>query len=105
MIAYDLARSSRMESVMRRAVFALCGAIVLSSCGERAPYPYPERAHAQFVASCPVESAACVCTWEKITHTMPYEEYEDALATLRETGIMDTRLTRVRTQCLERHPS
>lgn len=90
---------------MRWALSALCGAILLASCGERAPNPYPESARVRFDQSCPPASAACACTWDKLTRTMTYDEYEAALARLRETGLMDPRVTRARTQCLERHPS
>jgi hypothetical protein len=90
---------------MRWAVGALCGAILLAACGQGAPNPYPETARARFDQSCPPESAVCVCTWDKITRTMTYDEYEAALARFRETGLMDPRVTRARTQCLERSPS
>ena len=88
---------------MRKGLIAL-GAMVLAACGqEPAPNPYPESALARFEASCPSESAVCTCTWDKLTRALTYEEYETALAAFRETGLMDTRVTRARTQCLERH--
>ena len=89
---------------MRSAIAALCGAIVLSACGgESPPNPYPQSAHERFSMSCPPDSAVCTCTWDKITRTVTYEEYEAALARSRETGLMEPRITRARTQCLERH--
>jgi hypothetical protein len=90
---------------MRSSAIVLIGALFVAACGEREPYPYPESARARFEASCPSESAACRCTWDKLTRTMPYEEYEAALTRLHQTGNMDPRVTRARTQCLERHPS
>ena len=80
---------------------AMGAALLLSGCGETAPNPYPEAAQPAFHANCPAEDATCRCTWDKITRTLTYEEYEAALARFRETGTMDTRITRARTQCLE----
>jgi hypothetical protein len=88
---------------MRRAFVALLGLGILAACGEHAPNPYPQSAQARFSMSCPPESAACVCTWDKITRTVTYEEYQAALARFQETGLMDPRITRAKTQCLERH--
>lgn len=90
---------------MRRGLIALVGALSLAACGQPAPNPYPESARARFEASCPSESQVCVCTWDKLTRTMTYEEYEEALSRFRESGLMDPRVTRARTQCLERHRS
>ncbi len=89
---------------MRRALIALSGAAALAACGERAPNSYPEAARARFEVSCPSESAVCTCTWDRLTRTLTYEEYEAALARFRETGNMDPRVTRARTKCIERHP-
>jgi len=88
---------------MRRALFALSAGLAITACSERAPHPYPDAARARFEASCPAESAVCVCTWDKITRTVTYEEYEAALQRFRETGLMEPRITRARTQCIERH--
>ncbi|MEZ5960987.1 MAG: hypothetical protein R3C30_11260 [Hyphomonadaceae bacterium] len=89
---------------MRSAIAALLGAFVLAACGgESAPNPYPQSAQERFAMSCPPESAVCTCTWDKITRTLTYEEYEAALARYRETGLMEPAITRARTQCLERH--
>lgn len=87
---------------------ALLGATLfaglLSACGAREPHPYPESARARFEASCPSDSAVCVCTWEEITHKLTYDEYEAALQRFRTEGLMDPRVTRARTSCIERHP-
>lgn len=88
---------------MRAGLIALVGALMLSACGEAQPNPYPQAAQARFEASCPSESAVCRCTWDKLTRTLTYEEYEAALQRFRESGLMDPRVTRARTQCLERH--
>jgi predicted small lipoprotein YifL len=88
---------------MRRALLALIGLVALAACGERPPNEFPQSAHERFNMSCPPESAACVCTWDKIIRTVTYQEYEAALARFRETGLMDPRITRAKTQCLERH--
>ena len=89
---------------MRRAIAGLFGAVLLAACGsEPAPNPYPQSAQERFEVSCPSDSAVCVCTWDKITRSITYEEYEAALSRFRETGLMDPRITRARTQCLERH--
>jgi hypothetical protein len=87
---------------MRCGFIALCG-LALAACGESAPNPYPESARVQFEASCPSESAVCVCTWDRLTRTMTHEEYDAALARFHETGLMEPRVTRARTQCIERH--
>ncbi len=89
---------------MRLGLIALCGAAVLAACGPSAPNPYPEAARAHFETSCPSASAVCTCTWDQVTRTLTYEEYEAALARFRETGNMEPRITRARTKCIERHP-
>lgn len=91
---------------MRFIAAALCAtalAIGLSACGRSAPNPYPESARARFEASCPSASQVCVCTWEEITRTVSYEDYENALERFRSDGLMDPRITRARTKCIERH--
>lgn len=90
---------------MHRGALALLIGALLAACGESAPNPYPDSARARFEASCPSESAVCRCTWDKLTRTMTYDEYEAALERFRATGNMEPRITRARTQCLERHPS
>ena len=90
---------------MRRILTALCALAGAAGCGQNAPNVYPDSARERFELSCPAESAACACTWDKITRAMPYDEYEDALARFRDTGMMDPRVTRARTQCLDHHES
>jgi hypothetical protein len=87
---------------MCRGLIALA-AVLLAACGEAAPNPYPESAKARFEASCPSASAVCRCTWDKLTRTLTYDEYEAALARFRETGLMEPRVTRARTHCVERN--
>ncbi|MBY0567673.1 MAG: hypothetical protein K2P70_10185 [Hyphomonadaceae bacterium] len=87
---------------MRSPLIALA-ALTLASCGQGAPHPYPEAAQQRFEASCPSDSQVCVCTWDQLTRTMTYDEYEAALQRFRETGLMEPKVTRARTQCIERH--
>lgn len=87
---------------MRQPFVALIGTLTLAACGQT-PNVYPEDARARFDASCPPDSAVCACTWERMTQTLTYEEYEAALARFREEGLMDPRVTRARTGCIERH--
>lgn len=89
---------------MRRRL-AMIAALLLVACGEPAPNPYPASAETRFVQSCPPDSEVCVCTWDRLTRTLTFEEYEAALSSFRETGIMEPRVTRARTYCLERHGS
>ncbi len=77
--------------------------LALAPTGCATMHPYLETARVQFEASCPSESAVCTCGWDKLTRMMTFEEYEAALARFRERGLMDPRVTRARTQCLERH--
>ncbi len=90
---------------MRWGPVALIVAMLLTACGEPAPNSFPESALARFEQSCPPASEVCVCTWGKITRAMTHEEYEAALSRFRETGRMDPRVTRARTQCLDLHES
>lgn len=87
-----------------RAVFAAITLIALAGCGG-GPHPYPPEAQARFHADCPADNPVCVCTWEKFTEAMPYEEYEAALARMEERGLMDPRMTRASAACRERHRS
>jgi hypothetical protein len=89
---------------MRRGLIALSGAVVLWGCGPHAANPYPEAARAQFETSCPSNSAVCTCTWDQLTRTLTYEEYEAAVARIHQTGNMDPRVTHARTKCVERNP-
>lgn len=89
---------------MRTRILSFIAVLALSACGGGAPNEYPAEARSHFEASCPPESAVCACTWDKLTRTLTYEEYEAALTRFRDEGLMDPRVTRARTQCLERHP-
>ena len=89
---------------MRSGLFAIA-ALALTACGERAAHPYPDQAQAQFARSCPPASAVCSCTWDAITRTVPYREYGAALARFRQQVLMDPRITRARTRCIEKHGS
>ncbi len=86
---------------MWRTLTALSGALVLIACGEGAPHPYPASARAQFGATCPSSDPVCVCTWDKITREMTYEEYQEAVARFRSQGLMDHHITHARTVCVE----
>jgi hypothetical protein len=88
---------------MRWSMIAIAGAMVLAGCGQPAANPYPDAARLRFEQSCPSESAVCRCTWDKLTRTLTYDEYEAALQRFRETGLMEPAVTRARTQCIERH--
>jgi len=90
---------------MRWGFAALIGALILGACGQGAAHPYPESARARFEASCPPASEVCTCTWDRLTRTLTFEEYEAALERFRNDGLMDPRVTRARTHCLERHDS
>lgn len=87
---------------MRSAFVAVFTAILLASCGQHAAYDYPAAAHAQFASSCPASSKLCVCTWDEITRSMPYEQYQAALTRYNERGLMDPKITHARTICIER---
>lgn len=87
---------------MLKSLVPLCGALALCACGGHAQNPYPQSAQAAFEASCPADGdGVCSCTWEQITRSMTYEEYENALARFRETGLMEPKITRARTHCIE----
>lgn len=81
---------------------ALIIAVLLAGCGA-APNDYPEGARAAFARSCPTGEALCDCTWDKITRAMTHEAYAIALDRYQQDGLMDPRITRARTACLERH--
>jgi hypothetical protein len=87
---------------MRKGLIALV-AIVAAGCAEAAPNPFPDGAKARFDASCPSDNPVCQCTWDKLTRTLTYDEYEAAMARFREEGLMDPRITRARGSCIERH--
>ena len=102
-----LARKSlpRGGKAMRRFAPLILSVVGLASCGQSAPHAYPATAQARFEQSCPAGSAVCRCTWDRITRTIPYEEYAEALSRFRNEGLMDPRVTRARTHCLDRHDS
>ena len=77
--------------------------VTLAACGQGAAHEYPASAKARFEQSCPPASDVCVCTWDQLTRHLTYEEYEAAIERLRVEGLMDPRVTRARTHCLERH--
>ena len=76
-------------------------ALLTSGCGQPPPHPYPAAAEAQFHVSCPAGDPVCECTWDQITRTMTYEDYQAAVETFRTDGTMDPRITRARTHCIE----
>jgi hypothetical protein len=95
-----------MECVAMRltiAPFLVCAALALSACGQSAAHEYPASARAQFERSCPISDAVCECTWDRLTHSMPHEDYKAALERYSAEGLMDPRVTRARTTCIERH--
>ncbi|MDX2274844.1 MAG: hypothetical protein NW206_05275 [Hyphomonadaceae bacterium] len=85
------------------APFLLAAFVGLSSCGAKPAHDYPQTARAQFEQSCPAGDPVCACTWERLTQSLPHEEYEAALERYRTEGLMDPRVTRARTHCIERH--
>lgn len=87
-----------------RSVLIMLAALALTACGESAPHEYPAAAQARFEASCPSASAVCRCMWDRVTRDLTYEEYEAAISRMNREGLMDPRVTRARTQCIERHP-
>lgn len=94
---------------MRRGLIALScamiGAFALAGCGAGEPNEYPADARTQFESSCPLQDEMCACTWDRLTRTLSYNEYDAALERFAREGLMDPRVTRARSYCLERHPS
>lgn len=85
-------------------VAPLIAAALVGCSGEAAePNPYPAAARAEFERSCPPSNAVCACAWEEITRAVTYEEYQAAMARFEETGLMEPKLTRARTECTVRH--
>jgi hypothetical protein len=84
------------------APFMAFAVLVLAGCGGQ-PNEYPVSARTQFERSCPPDSDVCACTWDRLTRTLTYEEYQAALDRFRSDGLMDPRVTRARTLCLEKH--
>jgi hypothetical protein len=92
-----------MRSII--APFFSIAALTLAGCGQSAAHDYPASARARFEQSCPASDPVCACTWERITRTLSHEEYQAALERYRLEGLMDPRVTRARTACIERHRS
>lgn len=89
---------------MRGLLFSvvLVGAGLAAGCGA-SPNEYPASAKTTFNRTCPAGTPLCDCTWDHIIRAMPYEDYQAAMTRFRREGLMDPRLTRARTQCVERH--
>ena len=92
---------------MRQGLFAAVMMVApLMGCGQAEPHAYPASAKAQFNQGCAPDNPVCVCEWDQITRAMAYEDYQAAMETFRTDGLMDPRLTRARTHCIEhRHPA
>src|SRR5262245_57978299 len=93
----------RFVSVLATLSLALAMTLDLEACAKAQPHPFPTSAAAQFHASCPVGDEVCDCTWDQITIEMTYDDYQKAVETFRTDGLMDPRITRARTHCLEHH--
>lgn len=87
------------------APFLLWAAMALTACGQSTANEYPASARAQFGQTCPAGDPVCDCTWEQLTEHMTYEEYQAALERYGSEGLMDPRVTRARTFCLEHRRS
>jgi hypothetical protein len=84
-------------------IAAMIASLALAACGLGQGHAYPDAARAQFNRTCPAGDPVCDCMWEKITRTVSYEDFEAATARLEEQGLVDPRIVRARTECLERH--
>ena len=67
----------------------------------REPNPYPDSARARFAITCRLTDPVCACTWDQVTRTLTYEEYQAALVRFRHDGLMDPRITHAHTYCVE----
>ncbi|MGE3143484.1 MAG: hypothetical protein AB7L65_09195 [Hyphomonadaceae bacterium] len=76
-------------------------ALALTACGPGAANDYPERAHAKFARTCRTGDPVCDCTWDKITRSLTYDEYEAALDRFKREGLMDPRIAHARAYCIE----
>ncbi len=81
---------------------ALFVSMVLAGCAGE-PHAYPESARAAFARTCPLSEPMCACTWDRITRLLPADEYDAALDRFAREGLMDPRISRARTECLEKH--
>lgn len=79
---------------------ALLAGVLAAACAAGEPNPYPASAQARFNATCPGQDTLCACTWDKLTRSMTYQEYEAAMERYRAEGLMDPKVTRARTACL-----
>ena len=88
---------------MRIFLLGLASIFALSGCGEHEAHAFPASAQRQFERTCPPNSETCRCTWDRITRTLSYEDYQAALDRYATEGLMDPRITRARTHCIEHH--
>ncbi len=82
---------------MRVSLFAF--AALAAGCAADAPHPYPDSVRQAFDAQCSGGADFCACAWDGLTRAMTAEEYEAAQARFAAEGLMDPRITRVRTRC------
>lgn len=81
--------------------FVFAAVLGLAGCGQKPAHEFPHSARVQFEQTCPAGEAVCECTWDELTRLLTYEEYQAALERYRTEGLMDPRVTRARTHCLE----
>lgn len=86
---------------MRAILLACLLAWPIQACSREA-HAYPDTARTAFHRTCPANDALCVCTWERLTRSMTFEEYEAALDRFRSEGLMDPRIAHARATCVER---
>ncbi|MES1200135.1 MAG: hypothetical protein ABUS57_01645 [Pseudomonadota bacterium] len=84
-----------------RVLLAALALFSLSAC-QAAPHDFPASAKAEFNRGCPSSDSVCECTWDELTRAMTYEDYQAAVDRFRREGLMDPRITRARTHCIER---
>lgn len=87
-----------------RLVAAVLLALTIGAC-QRAqePNPYPEESKAAFNRDCPAGDPVCDCTWDGITRAMTHEEWNAAIERALREGLLDPELSRISTECKERH--
>lgn len=86
-----------------RALFAALFLFVAACNRPHEAYAYPQAAVREFAEKCPTRNASCGCIWDKITHTVPPDEYAADLARFKKDGLMDPRLTEARLECRDKH--